>query len=111
MRLLGDAIPLRENLSRSLDRDPVWWVLLVVTAAADFLSTTAFMHESGIHHEQNAIVRYLAYTVGIVPGAALGKLLQLIAAMGLCALSFRLSRLVLVCLVLLNTWAVLINLL
>jgi hypothetical protein len=39
MRLLGDDIPLRENLSRSQDRDAVWWILLVVLLCLVLLNT------------------------------------------------------------------------
>ena len=111
MRLLGDEIHPRRNLRLALTRHRWWWAALVATAAMDFASTLSFMHAGGVHLEQNLLVRFLAETLGLVPGVLRGKLLQRVAALGFAALSFRLSRAVLLLLILLNLWAVLVNLL
>jgi hypothetical protein len=110
MKILGDEIPLKTNLVRSLRTHRLMWCILAVTAFFDFASTLFFMTGIGIHVERNMLVRWLATMLGIVPGVALAKLLQLGAAAGFAALSFRHARAVLLLLVLINTLAVFANL-
>ena len=82
-----------------------------MTVFFDFVTTIIFMWQDGIHTEKNFIVRWLASTVGIIPGVFLGKLLQIIAAMGFSSLSFSLARATLLLILLLNLVAVFNNLL
>ena len=69
------------------------------------------MYHDGINQEKNYVVRWLSFNMGIIPGVAIGKSLQVIAAIVFSALSFKLSRATLLLLVLLNLWAIFINLL
>jgi hypothetical protein len=110
MQILGEPIPLRDNLLKSLKTRPLLWTILLVTAFFDFASTVFFMSESGIRVERNMLIRWLAETIGIIPGVSLGKSLQLLAAAGFCALSFKYSRAVLLLLVLVNLLAIMANL-
>ena len=110
MLILGEQVDLKENLLRSLRAHRLLWTLLLVTIAFDFATTVFFMTERGIHFEQNLVVRWLARNFGIVPGVLIGKGLQLVAAIGLSALSFKLSRAVLLLIVLLNFFAIYVNL-
>ena len=43
MRLLDQEIKLRENLVYSLNRYPLWWIILIITIFFDFLSTSVFV--------------------------------------------------------------------
>jgi hypothetical protein len=70
----------------------------------------SFISRYGVRVENNAIVRWLANTLGIVPGVLVGKCLQLFAAIGFSALSLKLARAILLLIVLLNFVAILINL-
>lgn len=85
--------------------------MLVITALLDFASTLLFMSQYGIRVEKNMVVRWLALALGIVPGVLLGKSLQLFAAAGFSALSFKYSRAILLLIVLINLLAVMGNLL
>jgi len=110
MLILGEEIPLRANLLQSLRTHWLIWIILLVTAFFDFASTLFFMTETGIHIEKNMLVRWLATTIGIVPGVLIGKCLQLAAAAGFSALSFKYSRAILLLIVLVNVLAILANL-
>ena len=68
------------------------------------------MSRYGIRIEMNLVVRWLATTVGIIPGVFIGKSLQLVAATAFSALSFRYSRAILLLIVLLNLFAIMANL-
>ena len=73
MEILGEQIPLKDNLLRSLHRHRLAWIILVVTAFFDFASTVFFMTGIGIGVERNPLVRWLAGNLGIVPGVALAS--------------------------------------
>ncbi len=111
MKILNNNIALINNLKSSLSCYRYWWLFFLVTMLLDFISTVYFMNNKGIHLEQNLAVRWLAYNMGIVPGVLLGKFLQLCSVLGLSALSFKLSRAILLLVILLNLLAVFINLL
>ena len=110
MEILGEQIPLKDNLLRSLHTHRLAWIVLVVTAFFDFASTLFFMTGIGIGVERNPLVRWLAENLGIVPGVALAKCLQLGAAAGFTALSLKHSRAILMLLIVINTLATLFNL-
>ncbi len=110
MQILGEQIPLKDNLFRSLRVHRLMWLILLVTAFFDFASTLFFMTGIGINVERNMLVRWLATEMGILPGVALAKCLQLGAAAGFAALSFKHSRAVLMLLALINVLATLANL-
>ena len=109
--ILGDQIPLKDNLSASLRLHWYLWLILILTAFLDFVTTVLFMWHDGIHTEGNVTVRWLASMIGIIPGVFVGKSLQIFAAIGFSSLSLRLSRAVLLLILLLNLVAVVKNLL
>ena len=111
VRILGEEIPLKENLKTSLRRHWILWVILLLTASLDFITTVSFMWHDGIDTERNLVVRWLASTIGILPGVFLGKSLQIVAAVAFSSLSLSLARAVLLLILLLNLVAVFINLL
>lgn len=110
MQILGEEVPLKQNLLNSLRKHWVLWPLLLVTVVFDFLSTLLFMSQYGIHVEKNLVVRWLALTLGVIPGVAVGKSLQIVAAAGFSALSFKYSRAILLLIVGINLLATLFNL-
>jgi hypothetical protein len=110
MLILGEQIPLKDNLLKSFREHQLLWAVLLITIAFDFATTLLFMSQYGIRFEKNLVVRWLANTLGIIPGVLIGKSLQLLPAAGFCALSFRLSRPILLLIVLLNFFAILVNL-
>lgn len=110
MLILGQQVPLKDNLLRSLRTHRLLWAILLVTMAFDFATTLYFMSLRGIEAEQNLVVRWLALNLGMVAGVLIGKCLQLVAAIGFCALSSNLSRAVLLLIVLLNFFAIYVNL-
>jgi len=110
MILLGEEVPLKENLGKSLLKYRWLWFALLVTAALDFVSTVSFMGNVGIDYEKNFVIRWLAQTIGIIPGVLLGKFLQILAAIVFSALSFKLARAILLLILLLNLMAIAVNL-
>ena len=110
MLILGEEIDLAGNLRISLRRYWFLWLVLLITICLDFASTMYFMQRDGIIAEANPVIRWLANKFGMVPGVAIGKVLQLVAAAGFTALSLVLSRAILLMLLLLNITAVVINL-
>ena len=110
MIILGQQVPLKQNLTSSLHRHWLLWTLLLLTVVLDYLSTLYFMFADGIDTEANTVIRWLVYAFGVVAGVFLGKSLQLVAALAFVALSRSLARAVLLLLVLLNTVAVINNL-
>ena len=59
MRILDQQIKLRENLLFSLNRYPVWWIILVITMFFDYLSTTVFIAQYGTEAEANITTRFM----------------------------------------------------
>lgn len=111
MIILGEQTDLKRNLISSLRRNWLLWALLLLTVFFDYLSTVYFMSVDGIDTEANGIVRWLAYQLGIIVGVLLGKSLQVLAAVIFVSITQKLARAVLLLLVLLNSLAVLDNLL
>jgi hypothetical protein len=110
MLILGEDVPLKANLLNSLRKHWFLWSVLVVTAFFDFVTTFMFMTRYGIAVERNMVVRWLAFTLGIVPGVLIGKSLQIFAAAAFSALSFKYSRAILLLIVGVNLLAILFNL-
>ena len=109
VRILDEEIQLKENLKVSFRLYWYLWLILLVTAYFDLVATVLFMDQDGIQLERNFIARWLASSMGILPGVFLGKFLQLLAAMGFSALSLRLARATLLLMLFLNLVAVIIN--
>jgi len=110
MQILGQDVSLKENLLKSIREHWFLWSVLLVTAFYDFASTVFFMSQYGIRVEKNMVVRWLATTLGIVPGVLVGKALQIMAVAAFSALSLKYSRAILLLIVGLNLLAILANL-
>ncbi len=110
MRILGEEIDPKANLREAFLAHRVLWGVLLLSVLLDFLTTWQFMLRDGVQYEGNAVVRGLVQALGIVPGILVGKLLQLIAVLGLSALSYRMAPAVVVAVAFSNLWAVLMNL-
>jgi hypothetical protein len=110
MNILDEEIPLIDNIKRSLRHYWFFWVLLLISVGLDYFSTLYFMHFFGVEKEANLIVRWLAQTLGVYHGVAIGKSLQLVSAVGFSSLSFKYSRAILMMLIFLNLLAVIHNL-
>ena len=111
MLILESEIPLKENIKQSFRRYWYLWIILLATAFFDFITTILFMRQDGIHTEGNPVIRYLAYTIGMIPGVFIGKLLQIISAIGFSALAPSLARATLLLILLLNVVAIIGNVL
>lgn len=111
MQILDEEIPLKENLKTSLRKYWYLWLALLASVFFDFVTTLLFMQNDGIQFEKNLVVRWLASTLGIIPGVFIGKSLQIIAAIIFSALSLTLARATLLLILLLNLVAVIVNLL
>ena len=109
MKLLDHEIDFRGNLLFSLRRYRVWWVILMVTMVFDYLTTLYFVQKFGAHLEANHVVRWLIETLGLLTGALVGKLLQLLAVVVFVGLNRRIGNLMLVIVILLNCFAVVVN--
>lgn len=105
MKILDKEIPLLENLKQSYYSYWYLWLILIISIMLDSLSTVLFMQDEGIVREANVLIYFLAETFGIIVGVIIGKSLQLIAAIGFAALSYKYSPLVLVLLSCLNLLA------
>jgi len=109
MHLLGDNITPKANLAYSLKRYGLWWAILLVTMAFDFLTTLYFVDKYGVDREANHLIRVLVQHCGLVAGVAVGKLLQLTAVIVVVGLHRRLGNLFLLVIILVNCWAVVMN--
>jgi hypothetical protein len=109
MKVLGEEIAFKDNLWFSLKRYPAWWLILLVTIIFDFFSTIFFVDQSGVSAEANLVVGWLMTNLGVYTGLVIGKLLQLISVVVFVCLNRRLGNLFLLVVILLNSWAVVIN--
>jgi len=109
--VLDEEVSFAENLKSSFRRHWLLWALFFLTVFFDYFSTLYFMFVDGIETEANGVVRWLAYKFGVIVGVFLGKSLQVVAAIVFVSLTQKLARAVLLLLVLLNSLAVLNNLL
>ncbi|WP_371187724.1 hypothetical protein [Thalassotalea maritima] len=109
MIILDQDVPLRHNMLFALKQHRPFWLLLILTACLDYLTTIYFMHYGGIDLEANRIIRELAHTFGMYAGVAIGKVLQLCSALAFCALSREMSRPILLLIIGLNCVAIFIN--
>ncbi|BAO43534.1 hypothetical protein [Thiolapillus brandeum] len=110
MRILGEEIDPKANIRAAYLAHRVLWGVLLISILLDFFTTLQFMLRDGVQHEGNAVVRWLVQVLGVVPGILVGKLLQLIAVLGLTALSYRMAPAVVIVVVFSNCLAVLMNL-
>lgn len=109
MKVLGERIDFRANLGFSFRRYTVWWIILLVTAAFDGLTTVAFVQSLGAAREANAVARLLINVFGAGPGVLVNKVLQVLAVAVMAGLHRRLGNLFLLVIIVLNCWAVVVN--
>lgn len=109
MQILDQDIRVKENLLYSLNRYPVWWIILIITMVFDYLSTTVFVAKYGTQAEANIATRLLMENLNPHLGNLLGKLLQLVAVISLVSLSRRVGNFFLLFVILLNCWAIVMN--
>jgi len=109
--ILGEEIPCLKNMKSSFRCHWLLWAVFLLTVCFDYFSTLYFMLVDGVETEANGVVRWLAYKFGLIVGVFLGKSLQVLAALVFVSLTQKLARAVLLLLVLLNSLAVLNNLL
>ena len=109
MRILDQEITLKENLLFSLNRYPVWWIILIITMFFDYLSTTVFVAKFGTEAEANLTTRFIMETINPYIGNLIGKLLQLFSVICLVSVSRRVGNFFLLFVILLNCWAIVMN--
>ncbi len=109
MLILGSEVNLKGNLLFSFRRYLVFWLLLVFTMILDYLTTLIFVGEIGAQAEANMVIWWLITQLGPLLGVLIGKCLQLLAVLVFVSLHQRLGNLFLLVIILLNCWAVIIN--
>lgn len=109
MKILGSEVTIKENLLFSLSRYLIWWLILLITMAFDFLTTLYFVSKLGADTEANMVIRWLISNLGLSTGVLIGKLFQLISVVMFACLHRRLGNIFLLVIILLNCWAVVIN--
>ena len=109
MRILDQEINIKENLLYSLNRYPVWWIILIITMFFDYLSTTVFVAQYGTEAEANISTRFMMETINPYLGNLIGKLLQLLSVICLVSVSRRVGNFFLLFVILLNCWAIVMN--
>ena len=111
MRILDSEIDLDANKYILFKQYRMWFLLVVLTALLDAVSTMVFMTRSGPHDEMNILVKILGYTYGPIVGPLLGKLYQIFGVWVLSLFVPRLTRFVCLMIICFNTYAFVINLL
>jgi len=111
MKIVDSEINVYENIKKSVNTHRVFWLIFIITVILDYITTLNFMYQDGVEQEKNSLVRWLATTMGIATGVFVAKSLQVFAVIAFSALSFRLSRAILLLVIMLNLLAVFINLL
>jgi len=86
------------------------FILLLVTALMDAVSTMVFMHRIGAHVETNVVVRILSFGYGPVIGPLLGKLYQIFGVWVISVIVPRLTKFVCFMVIFFNCYAFVINL-
>lgn len=109
MKVLDTAIDVEANTTFIWERYHVFFVLLVVTAILDAMSTSRFMILIGADVESNYVVRNLAYTLGIVWGPLLGKVMQVLTVWVLAVFTPRLTGFLCLSIASVNLYAFLMN--
>ena len=109
MKILDKEIQFRENLSFSVNRYTVWWIILIITMFFDYLSTTVFVSKYGTQAEANFTTRFMMENIHPHIGNLIGKVFQLISVICLVGLSKRVGNFFLLFIILLNCWAIVMN--
>ena len=109
MKIIGVSVDFHENLTSSVQRYAVWWVILVVTMVFDVFTTYGFVSKFGIEAEGNMATKFWMQLMDPFYGNILGKILQLLSVIFFVGLHQRLGNIFLLFIILLNCWAVVIN--
>jgi hypothetical protein len=111
MRILDSEVDLDANKYLLFTQYRLWFLLVILTALMDAVSTMVFMLRTGPHIETNILVKILGYTYGPIVGPLLGKLYQIFGVWVLSLFVPRLTRFVCLMVICFNTYAFVINLL
>ncbi len=111
MKVLGATINLDENKALLLDRHQLLFVVLVMSALLDAISTTHFMVRIGPEFESNYVVRNLTYALGLAAGPLIGKAMQILTVWLLTVFTPKLTGFVCVTVIFMNLYAFLLNML
>lgn len=109
MKAISTHFDLDANKAVLFERYRIYFILLVYSAVLDGLSTMYFMGRVGPEMELNAVVRELSYTLGIVYGPIVGKILQVVAVWFITALAPYLTRGLCAIIMCANCYAFVIN--
>jgi hypothetical protein len=109
VKLLDERLHFKENLLFSLRRYTIWWTILLITMAFDFLSTAGFVLLYGVEAEANMVTRLMMEQFSPNFGNFLGKVLQLLSVVCFVGLSRKVGNFFLLFIILLNCWAIVIN--
>lgn len=111
MDILGKNIAFKENIKFSFNQYLTRWLVLLVTVLLDYLTTIDFVEIYGSSYEANIIIRFLIDSFGIELGVLIGKVMQIISVSVFVGLDRNLGNIFLLVVILLNAWAIIINLL
>jgi hypothetical protein len=109
VKLLDERLHFRKNLLFSFRRYTIWWIILLITMAFDFLTTAGFVGHHGVEAEANMVTRLMMDQFSPNFGNFLGKALQLLSVVCFVGLSRKVGNFFILFIILLNCWAVVIN--
>ncbi len=109
VKLLGEDLHFRENLLFSFRRYTIWWIILLITMAFDFLSTAGFVWRYGTGAEANMVTRLMMEQFSPNLGNFVGKALQLLSVICFVGLSRKVGNFFILFIILINCWAIVIN--
>ncbi len=109
MKILDSEIDIDTNKSLLFKEYRTFFVMVVVTALMDAVSTMYFMELIGPHVEMNPIVRVLSFSYGTLAGPLLGKLYQLFGIWVISVITPRLTRFICLMVSLFNVYAFVMN--
>lgn len=109
MKILDEDIKIRENIVFSIDRYPVWWIILIITMIFDYFSTTVFVSKYGAEAEANLSTRFMMEHFSPYIGNLLGKVFQLLSVICVVGLNRRVGNFFLLFIILVNCWAIVMN--
>lgn len=109
VKLLGQPVHFRDNLLYSFRRYTIWWIILLITMAFDFLSTAGFVWRYGTGAEANMVTRLMMEQFSPNLGNFVGKALQLLSVICFVGLSRKVGNFFILFIILINCWAIVIN--
>jgi len=109
MKVLDATIDLEENKALLFNRYQLLFIMLAISAVLDAISTTHFMTRIGPEFESNYVVRNLTYSLGVVAGPLVGKILQVLTVWLFSLVTPKLTGFLCVTVIFMNLYAVLLN--